>query len=120
MRPQMSKRHSCNFHRLIALTASDVPLFYTWYMTEPINIASTIDDSLRTPGLLLEPFRWAAEPVMRLALAEPRLLAHLIDLNAVRMHVIALYLANRRTDADDGADAALLASGRARDIIAKA
>jgi hypothetical protein len=74
----------------------------------------------RKPGILLQSLQWAAEPVMRLALGEPTLLAHLTDLDACRLHVIAFYLAHRKGDMEDRPDAALLGTARSRDILAKA
>lgn len=57
---------------------------------------------------------------MRLALTEPRLLVHLTDLDTLRMHVMAFYLALRSDVPDDGTDAAFLASARSHDVVAKA
>src|SRR5258708_20855236 len=71
----------------------------------------------RTPGLLLQPFAWAARSVMHMARAEPRLLRHLTDLDQLRLHAIALYLAYRDDDAFAPEDAAFLASARSRDIV---
>lgn len=79
-----------------------------------------IEGVLRMPGLLLQPFGWAAEPLMRLALAEPRLLAHLTDLTALRLHVIAFYLAVHGDDRDDSATAAFIASARSWSILERA
>ena len=79
-----------------------------------------IEGALRMPGLLLQPFQWAAEPLMRLALAEPRLLAHLTDLTALRLHVITFYLAVHGDDCDDSATAAFLSSARSRNILERA
>ena len=81
---------------------------------------TSIEGALRVPGLLLQPFRWAAEPLMRLALAEPRLLAHLTDLTALRLHVITFYLAVHGDDYDDNATAAFLASARSSNILERA
>ena len=80
----------------------------------------SIEGALRVPGLLLQPFRWAAEPLMRLALAEPRLLAHPTDLTALRLHVITFYLAVHDDDYDDSATAGFLASARSRNILERA
>ena len=74
----------------------------------------------RTPGLLLQPFQWAAEPILHMALAEPRLLAHLTEIDALRLHVIAFYLAHRGDESDHGTDAIFLASARSRNIAEKA
>ena len=79
-----------------------------------------IMQDIRTPGFLLQPLRWAADPVMRMALAEPTLLAHLADLDKCRLHVIAFYLAHRQGGTEDRSDAVLLASTRSRDILDKA
>ena len=74
----------------------------------------------RTPGLLLQPFGWAARSVMHLATAEPRLLSHLTDLDQVRLHAMALYLAYRDGEPLGEDDAAFLACARSRDILEKA
>jgi hypothetical protein len=52
--------------------------------------------------------------------AEPRLLAHLTDLDQMRLHAIALYLAYRDDEALGSQDAAFLACARSRDIVEKA
>jgi hypothetical protein len=87
-------------------------------MTRPTRIES--HTALRTPGLLLEPFQWAARPILCMALAEPRLLAHLTEIDALRLHVIAFYLTHRGDHSDSGADAIFLASARSRDIAERA
>jgi hypothetical protein len=50
--------------------------------------------SPRSPGFLLTPFGWAAEPLTILVDAEPRLLADLFAISRPRMHLIALALAH--------------------------
>jgi hypothetical protein len=57
---------------------------------------------------------------MHLATAEPRLLSHLTDLDQVRLHAMALYLAYRDAGPLGEDDAAFLACARSRDIIEKA
>jgi hypothetical protein len=48
----------------------------------------------RTPGFLLAPFGWAAEPLTAMVQAEPSLLADLFGISRPRMHLIALALAH--------------------------
>lgn len=86
----------------------------------PANALTELGPSSRAPGLLLKPFGWAAEPVLRLALHEPRLMAHLADLDALRMHAIAFYLSQQREGTLNAADAAVLASAPSRKILRSA
>ena len=51
----------------------------------------------RTPGFLLAPFGWAAEPLTAMVQAEPSLLADLFGISRPRMHLIALALAHLDT-----------------------
>ena len=46
------------------------------------------------PGYLMRPFGWAAQPLAALIQADPELLAHVFELDRVRMHVVALALAH--------------------------
>ena len=46
------------------------------------------------PGYLITPFGWAAQPLAELIQADPELLAHVFELDRVRMHIIALALAH--------------------------
>jgi hypothetical protein len=71
----------------------------------------------QSPGLLLQPFGWAASSVMQMARAEPRLLAHLTDLDKLRLHSIVLYLAHRDQGTLGPEEAVFLASARSRDIV---
>jgi hypothetical protein len=69
----------------------------------------------RASGLLLAPFKWAAEPVAAVAAADPELQRHLLELDKPRMHLIALALAHH----EDGLSPhlrQLLARGRTRDV----
>ncbi len=43
------------------------------------------------PGLLLQPFGWAAEAVLTMARAQPQFLNHLIEVTPIRLHAIALW-----------------------------
>ncbi len=47
-----------------------------------------------SPGFLLTPFGWAAEPLAAMAAAEPSLLPDLFGISRPRMHLIALALAH--------------------------
>jgi hypothetical protein len=47
-----------------------------------------------TPGHLLAPFRWAAQPLARLIQYQPNLLNALFEIDRPRMHLIALGLAH--------------------------
>lgn len=71
----------------------------------------------RKPGLILAPFGWAAVPIFQLAILEPRLMAHLMDLDSPRFHALALYLAHKNEEDLAYQDAAILASARSRDIL---
>lgn len=61
-------------------------------MTE--QVSSDQGGRPRPPGYLLTPFGWAAPGLATMVAAEPRLLAHLFELDRWRMHVIALALAH--------------------------
>src|SRR5229473_330538 len=76
--------------------------------------------AVQSPGLLLHPFGWAASLVMQMARAEPRLLAHLTDLDKVRLHSIVLYLAYRDEGTLGPEEAVFLAAARSRDIVERA
>ena len=57
---------------------------------KPIDRAAYITSPPRSPGYLLAPFGWAAEPLLSLAQAEPVLISHVVELTRPRMHAIAL------------------------------
>jgi hypothetical protein len=48
----------------------------------------------RSPGFLISPFGWAAEPLAVMVNAKPTLLADLFEMSRSRMHLIALALAH--------------------------
>jgi hypothetical protein len=50
-------------------------------------------ESMR-PGLLFDPFEWAADALTAIIVAKPQLLPDLISMNCKRMHLIALALAH--------------------------
>lgn len=81
---------------------------------------TTLAPERRKPGLILDPFGWAAGTILRLALLEPRLLTHLMDLDRLRLHAMVLYLAHRNERRLSAHDAAMLATARTREIAAAA
>jgi len=54
----------------------------------------------RSPGYLLAPFSWAAEPIAAVLEADPSLYPSLFTLTRERMHLIALALAHRHDEMD--------------------
>jgi hypothetical protein len=48
----------------------------------------------RPPGVLLQPFRWAAAPLAAMAASDPSLVLDLLGINRPRMHLIGLALAH--------------------------
>jgi hypothetical protein len=69
-----------------------------------------------SPGFLLAPFGWAAEPLAAMLHAEPRLLPDLFAISRPRMHLIALTLAHldRPVPSEIGC---LLARAPARQVL---
>ena len=47
-----------------------------------------------SPGYLLRPFKWAAEPLAAMCQVEPQFLRHVFELDRFRMHVLAIALAH--------------------------
>ena len=70
----------------------------------------------RTPGFLLAPFGWAAEPLPAMVQAEPSLLADLFAISRPRMHLIALALAHLETTVPPEIGA-LLVRGSVRQVL---
>src|SRR5664280_355705 len=65
-------------------------------MTEP-DATKTIG-KWRRPGFLLEPLGWIQDRLSQAIAAEPTLIEHLFDLDAARMHLVALALAHLASD----------------------
>jgi hypothetical protein len=63
-------------------------------MAHVASAASLKQATTRSPGFLLSPFGWAAEPLAAMVNAEPALLADLFEMSRARMHLIALALAH--------------------------
>ena len=57
-----------------------------------VSVATTAID--RPPGFLLNPLKWAAQPMMALLQDQPLYLADLIHLTRTRMHLIGIALAH--------------------------
>jgi hypothetical protein len=70
----------------------------------------------RSPGFLLRPFGWAAEPLAALVYAEPSLLGDLFEMSQSRMHLIALAMAHLEPPIPS-AIGSLLAHGSARQVL---
>src|SRR5665811_332592 len=68
------------------------------------------------PGILLEPFAWAAERVMSMIDADPSLYPDLFHMGSRRMHLIALALAHTNHDVPPGL-AMILLHGSSAEIL---
>jgi hypothetical protein len=71
-----------------------------------------------SPGFLLTPFGWAAEPLAAMLHAEPSLLPDLFGISRPRMHLIALALAHLDRPVPSGIGC-LLARGPARQVLGR-
>jgi hypothetical protein len=71
-----------------------------------------------SPGFLLAPFGWAAEPLAAMLHAEPSLLPDLFGISRPRMHLIALALAHLDQPVPPGVGC-LLARGPARQVLGR-
>src|SRR5271157_833937 len=71
-----------------------------------------------SPGFLLAPFGWAAEPLAAIVHAEPSLLADLFAISRPQMHLIALALAHLDRPVPSGVGT-LLARGPARHVLGR-
>src|SRR5271166_5246674 len=71
-----------------------------------------------SPGFLLAPFGWAAEPLAAIVHAEPSLVADLFGISRPRMHLIALALAHLDRPVPPGIGC-LLARGPARQVLGR-
>src|SRR5271166_6141031 len=71
-----------------------------------------------SPGFLLAPFGWAAEPLAAIVHAEPSLVADLFGISRPRMHLIALALAHLDRPVPSGVGC-LLARGPARQVLGR-